>query len=128
MRVPAGTRRNGGHNIEITDVTGCLPMTCIIDFISPTSWWRSTVADSTLSLVDFYNEMALQARSVVMFAGRHPRATINFPLFHDLAKGRRLMSTYTIFALVNRTIRLAYEAYPLRSLQLKWNLSRRVQD
>lgn len=78
MRVPAGACDNGGHNIGITDVTGCLPMTCIIDFISPTSWWRSTVADSTLSLVDFYNETALGA---VMLAGWHPRAQPSISLF-----------------------------------------------
>lgn len=24
MRVPAGARRNGSHNVEMTDVTGCL--------------------------------------------------------------------------------------------------------
>lgn len=55
----------------------------------------------------------------------HPRATINFPLFHDLARGRRLMLTYTVFASANRSIRLAYEAFPLRSLQLKWNCTAR---
>jgi len=114
MRVPVGARGNGVHNIEITDVTGCLP-TCIIDFISPTSWWRSTMVDSILSL-DFYNETALRStRSTVMLVGRHPRASINFPLFRDLVRGRRLMSTYTIFEPVNCTIRLAYEESPLRS-------------
>jgi hypothetical protein len=30
-------------------------------------------------------------------AAARPRAPINFPLFHDLAVGRRLMSTYTAF-------------------------------
>lgn len=65
------------------------------------------MVDSILSLVDFYNETALRARNA-MFV-EHPRATINFPLFHDLARGWRLMSSYTLFALVNRTIRLPYE-------------------
>lgn len=30
MRVPAGARRNGGYNIEITNATGCLQMTLSI--------------------------------------------------------------------------------------------------
>lgn len=42
-----------------------------------------------------------------MLVEQHPRATINFPLFHDLARGRRLMSTNTVFALANRSVRLA---------------------
>lgn len=39
------------------------------------------------------------------------------------------MSTYTVFALVNRTIWPAYirKEYPLRSFQLKWDPSRDVR-
>jgi len=100
MRVPAGARRNGGHNIEITNAIGCLQMTLSILYRRH-HCQRSAVVDSALSLVDFYNETVLWVRSVVMLIEQHPRATINFPLFHDLARGRRLMLPYTVFALAN---------------------------
>ena len=65
----------------------------------------------------------------MMFVERHPRATINFPLFHNLARGRRLMSTYIVFALVNRTIRLAIRRVPIKNTPIKVGfLARRAQD
>jgi len=89
-------RHNGGHNIEMTDVTGCLRTTCIIDFISPTTPWRSPSTDSTLRPSSIFIMKRHSPRCPRRAAAR-PRAPINFPLFHDLVVGRRLMSTYTAF-------------------------------
>lgn len=114
MRVPVEMRRNDGHNIEMTDVTGCLRRYDL--------HYRFYIADipvevvdgfHPLSLVDFYNETAL------FDAVGRPSATINFPLFHDLAVGRRLMSTYTVFyARESRASTAAHRAFSIKGESL----------
>lgn len=119
MRVPAGARRNGGHNIEMTDVTGCFQMTCIIDFISSISSSGSTVVDSTLSLVDFYNETALRARITEMLLPARPSISLFSVISRRKVKINAILHGF--FTLVNCSIRLAYKALSLRPFQLKWD-------